>query len=58
MLSAGEILKSRAANRARLEKEAPNLCQGSIGVEFCGGPLFVVVREHLLQFLDEIAPAK
>ena len=28
----------------------------AIGVEFGGGPAFVVVREHLLQFLDEIAP--
>ena len=28
----------------------------AIGVEFGGGPTFVVVREHLLPFLDEIAP--
>ena len=26
----------------------------AIGVEFGGGPSFVVVREHLMQFLDEI----
>ncbi len=26
----------------------------AIGVEFGGGPAFVVVREHLLKFLDEI----
>jgi AhpD family alkylhydroperoxidase len=106
-----EILEKRAACRARLEKEAPNLHAGfndlmkayykpsalerkykelcavtasvatrcipclahhasnamnagatheevidaaAIGVEFGGGPSFVVVREHLLQFLDEI----
>lgn len=30
----------------------------AIGVEFGGGPSFVVVREHLLKFLDEITPAK
>lgn len=30
----------------------------AIGVEFGGGPSFVVVREHLLQFLDEIAQAR
>ena len=29
-----------------------------IGVEFGGRPLFVVVREHLLQFLDEITAGK
>ena len=29
-----------------------------IGVEFGGGPAFVMAREHLLKFLDEIAPAK
>jgi len=26
----------------------------AIGVEFGGGPSFVVVREHLFQFLDEV----
>ncbi|MCX5733943.1 MAG: carboxymuconolactone decarboxylase family protein [candidate division NC10 bacterium] len=30
----------------------------AIGVEFGGGPAFVMARENLLQFLDEIAPAK
>jgi AhpD family alkylhydroperoxidase len=106
-----EILEKRAANRARLEQEAPSLYAGfndlikayyksstlerkhkelcavtasvatrcipclanhannamsagtnreeiidaaAIGVEFGGGPSFVVVREHLLQFLDEM----
>ncbi len=115
MLTAKDILVRRTADRARLEKEAPNLYQGfndlmkacykpsaldrkykelmavtasiatrcipclanhmnnavkagatreevldaaAIGVEFGGGPSFVVVREHVLQFLDEIAPAK
>jgi AhpD family alkylhydroperoxidase len=115
MVTAGEILKSRAVNRERLEKEAPHLYQGfndlmkqyykpsaldrkykelmavtasvatrcipclanhmdnaisagatrdevidaaAIGVEFGGGPSFVVVREHLLQFLDEITAGK
>ncbi len=109
-----QILKSRAAKRERLEKEAPDLyggfnelmkyyykpgalsrreqelmavtasvatrcipCLGNhlnnalaagatreqaldaaaIGVEFGGGPSFVVVREHLLGMLDEIAAA-
>ena len=28
------------------------------GVEFGGGPAFVVVRKHFLQFLDEITPSK
>ncbi len=113
MATAKEILKRRAVDRERLEKEAPNLYNGfnelmrqyykpsaldrkykelmavtasvatrcipclanhmhnavsagatrdevidaaAIGVEFGGGPAFVVVREHLLQFLDEIAP--
>ncbi len=115
MVTAKDILERRTADRARLEKEAPNLYQGfndlmkayykpsaldrkykelmavtasiatrcipclanhmnnavkagatreevldaaAIGVEFGGGPSFVVVREHVLQFLDEIAPAK
>ncbi len=106
-----DILEKRAANRTRLEQEAPNLYAGfndlmhayykpsaldrkhkelcavtasvatrcipclanhasnaasagatreevvdaaAIGVEFGGGPSFVLVREHLLQFLDEI----
>jgi hypothetical protein len=26
----------------------------AIGVEFGGGPAFVMAREHLLRFLDEI----
>jgi hypothetical protein len=30
----------------------------AIGVEFGGGPSFVMVREHLLPFLDEIAAGK
>ena len=30
----------------------------AIGVEFGGGPAFVVVRGHLLQFLDEITASK
>jgi len=30
----------------------------AIGVEFGGGPSFVVVREHLMQFLDEIEAEK
>jgi len=30
----------------------------AIGVEFGGGPAFVVVREHLLQFLDDITTGK
>jgi AhpD family alkylhydroperoxidase len=30
----------------------------AIGVEFGGGPSFVVVREHLIGFLDEIAAPK
>ncbi len=30
----------------------------AIGVEFGGGPSFVVVRDHLLEFLDEIEAAK
>ena len=29
----------------------------TIGVEFGGGPSFVVVRNNLLDFLDELAPA-
>ncbi|MGA9364202.1 MAG: carboxymuconolactone decarboxylase family protein [Bacteroidota bacterium] len=106
-----DILKKRAKNRVRLEKEAPNLYNGfnelmkhyykpgalerkykelmavalsvatrcvpclashatnaieagatreevveaaAIGVEFGGGPSFVVVRDNLLDFLDEI----
>ncbi len=106
-----EILEKRTSNRARLEREAPNLHAGfndlmtayckpsalerkhkelcavaasvatccipclanhannavragatrdevldaaAIGVEFGGGPSFVAVREHLMQFLDEI----
>jgi len=106
-----DIIEKRKANRARLEKEAPDLYNGfnellnhcykpgalsrkhkeliaigsaiatrcvpclanhlnnaiasgatreeifeaaSIGVEFGGGPSFVVVREHLLSFLDEL----
>ena len=113
--TAKAILKRRAADRERLEKEAPNLYNGfndlmkqyykpsaldrkykelmavtasvatrcvpclanhmsnavsagatreevldaaAIGVEFGGGPAFVVVREHLLQFLDEIAASQ
>ena len=109
-----QILKSRAAKRERLEKEAPDLFNGfnelmkyyykpgalsrrekelmavtasvatrcipclgnhlnnaiaagatreqaleaaAIGIEFGGGPSFVVVREHLLGMLDEIAAA-
>ncbi|OPY06611.1 MAG: Carboxymuconolactone decarboxylase family protein [Syntrophaceae bacterium PtaB.Bin095] len=106
-----DILKKRAANRKRLEKEAPSLYNGfndllkqyykpgvldrkykelmavtaavatrcvpclanhannamaagairaevieaaAIGVEFGGGPSFVVVRDNLLDFLDDI----
>ncbi len=106
-----DILKKRTENRARLEKEAPNLYNGfnelmkhyykrgvldrkykelmavtaavatrcvpclanhtnnalaagatraevleaaAIGVEFGGGPSFVMVRDNLLDFLDEI----
>lgn len=30
----------------------------AIGVEFGGGPAFVMAREHLLRFLDDTAPAK
>jgi AhpD family alkylhydroperoxidase len=30
----------------------------AIGVEFGGGPSFVVVRDHLLDFLDEIEKSK
>lgn len=30
----------------------------TIGVEFGGGPSYVVVREHLLQYLDEIEAGK
>jgi AhpD family alkylhydroperoxidase len=30
----------------------------AIGVEFGGGPSFVMAREHLLPFLDEITAAK
>lgn len=108
---AREILKKRQANRARLEREAPDLYNGfnellkyyykpgaldrkykelmavasavatrcipclanhahnalsagavreeiieaaSIGVEFGGGPSYVVVRDHLLEFLDDL----
>ncbi|MEW6261513.1 MAG: carboxymuconolactone decarboxylase family protein [Thermodesulfobacteriota bacterium] len=108
---AKDILKKRTKNRARLEKEAPNLFNGfnelmkhyyspgvlerkykelmavaasvatrclpclvnhannamaagatreeileaaAIGVEFGGGPAFVVARDNLLEFLDEI----
>ena len=111
MSAVKEILKKRAKNRVRLEKEAPNLYKGfnelmkhyykpgvlerkykelmavalsvgtrcvpclanhatnaieagatreevleaaAIGVEFGGGPSFVVVRDNLLEFLDEI----
>lgn len=111
MAGVKEILAKRAACRARLETEAPNLHAGfdnlmkayykpsalerkhkelcavtasvatrcipclahhasnamnagaareevidaaAIGVEFGGGPSFVVVREHLLPFLDDI----
>jgi len=111
MNSAKAILKKRAINRKRLEKEAPDLYHGfnellkyyykrgasgrkqkelmavtasvatrciaclanhannavsagatkaeiveaaAIGVEFGGGPSFVVVRDHLLDFLDDI----
>lgn len=110
-----QILKSRAAKRERLEKDAPDLYNGfnelmkyyykpgaltrwekelmavtasvatrcipclgnhlnnamaagatreqaleaaAIGVEFGGGPSFVVVREHLIGMLDEIEAAK
>jgi AhpD family alkylhydroperoxidase len=106
-----DLLKKRAGNRERLEKEAPSIYNGfndllkqyykpgvlgrkykelmavtasvatrcvpclanhannaiaagaireevleaaAIGVEFGGGPSFVVVRENLLDFLDEI----
>jgi AhpD family alkylhydroperoxidase len=111
MNSAREIVRKRAANRRRLEREAPDLYNGfnelvkyyykrgalnrkqkelmavtasvatrcipclanhannavsagatraeiieaaAIGVEFGGGPSFVVVRDHLLDFLDDI----
>jgi len=30
----------------------------AIGIEFGGGPSFVVVRDHLLDFLDEIEQSK
>ncbi len=30
----------------------------AIGVEFGGGPAFVVVREHLLPFLDDVTTGK
>jgi AhpD family alkylhydroperoxidase len=109
------ILKKRAKNRLRLEKESPNLYNGfnelmkhyykpgvlerkykelmavalsvgtrcvpclanhatnaieagatreevaeaaAIGVEFGGGPSFVVVRDDLLDFLDEIEASR
>jgi AhpD family alkylhydroperoxidase len=115
MTTVKEILDKRTADRARLEREAPNLYAGfndlmkayykpsamdrknkelcavavsvatrcipclanhatnamkagasrdevidaaAIGVEFGGGPSFVVVREHLLQFLDEIGEGR
>lgn len=115
MTTVGEILEKRTTDRARLEREAPNLYAGfndlmkayykpsamerkskelcavavavatrcipclanhatnavkagasrdevidaaAIGVEFGGGPAFVAVREHLLQFLDEIEQAR
>ncbi|MEN6466085.1 MAG: carboxymuconolactone decarboxylase family protein [Syntrophaceae bacterium] len=111
MDTAKSILENRNKNRARLEKEAPDLFQGfndlmkcyykhgsldrrqkelmavtasiatrcipclanhannairagatrdevleaaAIGVEFGGGPSFVIVRDNLLAFLDEI----
>ena len=110
-----DILKKRAKNRVRLEKEAPNLYSGfnelmkyyykpgalerkykelmavalsvatrcvpclanhatnaieagatreevveaaAVGVEFGGGPSFVVVRDNLLEFLDEIEASR
>jgi AhpD family alkylhydroperoxidase len=39
---------SAGANRAEITEAA------AIGVEFGGGPSFVVVRDHLLDFLDDI----
>jgi AhpD family alkylhydroperoxidase len=39
---------SAGATRAEIMEAA------AIGVEFGGGPSFVVVRDHLLDFLDDI----
>ena len=115
MEAAKDILKKRAQNRDRLEKEAPNLYHGfnellkhyykhgaverkykelmavaasvatrcipclanhannaiatgatreeileaaGVGIEFGGGPSFVIVRDHLLDFLDDIESSR
>jgi AhpD family alkylhydroperoxidase len=43
---------SAGATRAEVLEAA------AIGIEFGGGPAFVVVRDHLLDFLDEIEQSK
>jgi hypothetical protein len=49
MATAKEILKRRAVDRERLEKEAPNLYNGF-------NELMKQYYKPSLQFLDEIAP--